>query len=75
LDVWIPKQRGKLVFSSAEEAQLQQLLCVQSLGERLITYIRRYNSKAKPFKWTYRSAGRRINPASGLNATPHQFVD
>ena len=33
--------------------------------------LRRYNSKAKPFKWTYRSAERRINPVSGLNATPH----
>ena len=44
---------------------------VKDLAKKLMTYIRRYNIKAKPFKWTYRSAGRRINPVSGLNATPH----
>src|SRR3981189_2523136 len=44
---------------------------VKDLAKKLMTYIRRYNIKAKPFKWTYRSAERRINPVSGLNATPH----
>jgi transposase len=44
---------------------------VKDLAKKLMTYIRRYNSKAKPFKWTYRSAERRINHVSGLNATPH----
>jgi len=28
-------------------------------------------AKAKPFKWTYQSAERRINPVSASNATPH----
>jgi hypothetical protein len=32
------------------------------LAKKLMIYIRRYNAKAKPFKWTYRSAERRINP-------------
>jgi hypothetical protein len=41
------------------------------LANKLMTYIRRYNKKAKPFKWTYRSAERRINPVSVFNATPH----
>jgi transposase len=44
---------------------------VQDLAKKLMTYIRHYNIRAKPFKWTYRSAERRINPVSGLNATPH----
>src|ERR1700736_2573078 len=44
---------------------------VKDLAKKLMTYIRRYNIKAKPFKWTYRSAERRINPVSGLNATLH----
>src|SRR6267154_2347394 len=44
---------------------------VKDLAKKLMTYIRHYNIKAKPFKWTYRSAERRINPVSGLNATPH----
>jgi transposase len=44
---------------------------VKDLAKKLMTYIRRYNAKAKPFKWTYRSAERRINPVSALNATPH----
>ena len=44
---------------------------VKDLAKKLMTYIRRYNAKAKPFKWTYRSAERRINPVSVLNATPH----
>src|ERR1700738_4283452 len=44
---------------------------VKDLAKKLMTYIRRYNIKAQPFKWTYRSAQRRINPVSGLNATPH----
>jgi hypothetical protein len=43
---------------------------VKDLAKKLMTYIRRYNIKAKPFKWTYRSAERRINPVAGLNATP-----
>jgi transposase len=45
---------------------------VKDLAKKLITYIRRYNLKAKPFKWSYRSAERRINHVSGLNATVHQ---
>jgi transposase len=44
---------------------------VKDLAKKLMTYIRHYNIRAKPFKWTYRSAERRINPVSGLNATPH----
>jgi transposase len=44
---------------------------VKDLANKLMTYIRRYNKKAKPFKWTYRSAERRINPVSVFNATPH----
>ena len=44
---------------------------VKDLAKKLTTYIRRYNAKAKPFKWTYRCAERRINPVSVLNATPH----
>jgi transposase len=44
---------------------------VKDLAKKLLTYIRRYNAKAKPFKWTYQSAERRINPVSVLNATPH----
>jgi transposase len=44
---------------------------VKDLPKKLMTYIRHCNSKAKPFKWTYRSTERRINPVSGLNATPH----
>ena len=44
---------------------------VKDLAKELMTYIRRYNAKAKPFKWSYRSAERRINPVSVLNATPH----
>src|SRR6516165_1783299 len=44
---------------------------VKDLAKKLMTYIRRYNAKAKPFKWSYRSAERRINPVSALNATPH----
>src|SRR5882757_6330063 len=44
---------------------------VKDLAKKLMTYIRHYNIKAKPFKWTYRSAERRINHVSGLNATPH----
>jgi hypothetical protein len=59
-----------LILSSREEAQLQQLISVQSLGEESHTYIRRDNIKAKPFKRTYRSAERRINPDSGFNPTP-----
>jgi hypothetical protein len=47
---------------------------VTTLEEIPMTYIRRYNIKAKPFKWTYRSAERRINPVSGLNATPHETL-
>jgi transposase len=43
---------------------------VKDLAKKLMTYIRRYNRKAKPFKWTYRSAERRINPVSALNTTP-----
>src|SRR6476660_5175696 len=35
---------------------------VQDLANKLMTYIREYNIKAKPFKWTYRSAERHINP-------------
>ena len=35
---------------------------VKDLAKKLMTYIRHYNAKAKPFKWTYRSAERRINP-------------
>jgi len=35
---------------------------VKDLAKKLMTYIRRYNLKAKPFKWTYRSAERRIIP-------------
>jgi transposase len=44
---------------------------VKDLAKKLMTYIRRYNAKAKPFKWTHQSAERRINPVSALNATPH----
>jgi transposase len=44
---------------------------VKDLAKKLMTYIRRHNRKGKPFKWTYRSAERRINPVSALNATPH----
>jgi transposase len=44
---------------------------VQDLAKKLMTYIRRYNAQAKPFKWTYRSTERRINPVSVFNATPH----
>jgi transposase len=35
---------------------------VQDLAKKLMTYIREYNIRAKPFKWTYRSAERHINP-------------
>jgi transposase len=44
---------------------------VKDLAQKLMSYIRRYNKKAKPFKWTYRSAERRIKPISVLNATQH----
>ena len=44
---------------------------VKDLAKKLMTYIRCYNKKAKPFKWTYRSTKRRINPVSGSNATLH----
>src|SRR4026207_1442760 len=33
---------------------------VKDLAKKLMTYIRHYNAKARPFKWTYRSAERRI---------------
>lgn len=44
---------------------------VKDLAKKLMTYIRHYNKKATPFKWTYRSAERRINPVSVFNATAH----
>ena len=44
---------------------------VKDLGKKLMTYIRHYNAKAKPFKWTYRSAERRINTISLFNDTLH----
>jgi transposase len=33
---------------------------VKDLAKRLMTYIRPYNAKAKPFKWTYAETDRRI---------------
>jgi transposase len=35
---------------------------VKDLAKKLMIYIKHYNATAKPFKWTYRSAERRINP-------------
>ena len=44
---------------------------VKDLAEKLMTYIKHYNAKAKPFKWTYRSAERQHQSVSALNVTPH----
>jgi hypothetical protein len=35
-------------------------LSVKDLDRKLIRYIRSYNKKAKPFKWTYVETDRRI---------------
>src|ERR1700719_2852990 len=54
VEIWFSKiQRDVIsrgIFSS-----------VKALAKKLMTYIRHYNIKAKPFKWTYRFAVRRIN--------------
>src|SRR5258707_8252272 len=35
---------------------------VKDLDRKLLRYIRSYNKKAKPFKWTYAAPDRRIRP-------------
>jgi transposase len=64
VEIWFSKiQRDVIargIFSS-----------VKDLAKKLMTYIRRYNRKAKPFKWTYRSEQRRINLISAFTATLH----
>lgn len=44
---------------------------VKDLAKKLMTYIRHYNARAKPFTWNYRSAERHINPVSDFNVTTH----
>jgi len=44
---------------------------VKDLSRKLLRYIRAYNRKAMPFKWTYKNTRNRIIVDSDLNVTVH----
>jgi transposase len=64
VEIWLSKIQRDIIARGIFRS-------VKDLAKKLMTYIRRYNKKAKPFKWTYRSTERRINPVSGFTATLH----
>jgi transposase len=48
-------------------------LSVKDLDRKLIRYIRSYDKKAKPFKWTYAQTARRIRTIKkSINAAPER---
>jgi transposase len=44
---------------------------VKDLAKKLMRYIRRYNTQARPIKWSYKNTRNRIRPDSDLNVTVH----
>ena len=44
---------------------------VKDLNRKIMRYIRSYNRKATPIKWSYKDASNRIKTALELNETVH----
>jgi len=64
VEIWFSKIQRDLIARG--------IFCsVKDLDRKIVRYIRSYNRKAKPIKWSYKDASNRIKTALELNETVH----
>jgi transposase len=64
VEIWFSKIQRDLIARG--------IFCsVKDLDRKIMRYIRSYNRKATPIKWSYKDASNRIKTALELNETVH----
>lgn len=63
----------EIVFSRIEREVIERgiFTSVKDLARKIMKYIREYNKRAKPFRWTYTNPSKRIKPSPDFKSTRH----
>ena len=64
VEIWFSKIQRDLIARGI-------FTSVKDLDRKIMRYIRSYNRKATPIKWSYKDASNRIKPTSHSSGTTH----